>query len=469
MKTAQTARETYFQKYKADPVRWVNDLLDVHLWSKQREIIRSVFTNRRTVVPSGHAVGKTFVSACTVLAFMHLHQPCKVITTAPTWAQVEKLLWSEINTLWKTRLAQWEPPGAMLTTQLKIRDDWFALGLSPNEQTNFQGFHQKHILVVIDEAPGVDRDIYLGAETLMTSREAHMLMIGNPIEQSGHFYEAYVNPDWVQIPISCLDSPNFTGEDVPEELRQRLVTPEWAEEKQREWGEDSSLYIAKVLGKFPEASEDQLIPLSWAEAATRRESEAHGDTKIGVDVARFGDDKTVYSVIQGNRLMRQEAESKKDTMEVAGKARRFYQDEAAKAVYVDDVGVGGGVTDRLREQGVSVVPVNAGEKAIDSERFANKRAEMWWMLREWICDDGSIPNDTRLIADLTAPKFTYTSKGQIKLESKDETKKRLGRSPDFGDSLAITMAVGKPGPILLDMNRYDAPAPEPTMGTLWIG
>lgn len=434
--------EEQYRQYRQDPVLWAERELGVELWSRQKEILYSVFQHRRTVVPSGHGVGKTFVSAVAALAFLMLRKPAKVITTAPTWLQVKRLLWGEINTLFKTRLLPRTWPGTLLMTQLRVRDDWFALGISPKESVSFQGFHQQHVLIVLDEAPGVRREIYEGADSLMSGGDAHMLMIGNPTAPQGHFYEACRSEGWNVVRLSCLDSPNFTEEPVSQAVRSRLVTKEWVEEKAQEWGRDSAPYVGRVLGQFPVAGDDVLIPLAWVEQAIRRvfSKPVESQKYLGVDVARYGDDATVYALVEGDRVVELFAEYQRDTMHIVGRIRQLCADEDVAVVAVDDVGVGGGVTDRLLELDVPVRGVNVGEPAIERERFVNRRTELWWVLREWVRTTAVLPRHPRLIEDLTAPKFSYTSKGQIQLERKEETKKRLGRSPDFGDALMLALA-----------------------------
>ena len=438
-------RKAQWKRWEADPAAWAAEEMKLELWSRQKETLQSVFANRRTAVPAGHGVGKTFVSAVAALAFLYLRRPSKVITTAPTWMQVRQLLWSEINALYKDRLAPINYPGAPSQTRLRIRDDWFALGISPADRVRFQGFHQKNVLVVIDEAPGVRRDIYEGADSLMSAGDAHMLMIGNPTDKQGHFYDACRSDAWNVLRVGCLDSPNFTGEQASEELRARLVAPAWVEEKARDWGEDSPEYLSKVMGYFPKLSSDQLISLQWVEQAAERfeaGGEPDGALRMGVDVARYGSDATVYMLAAERRLERIEEERGKSAMEIAGRVARLKSDLGVQRIAVDDIGVGGGVVDRLRELGVPVQAVNAGSSALDKSRFLNKRAEMWWTMREWIRGDGAIPRHGRLMEDLTAARFSYTSKGQIKLESKDEIRKRLGRSPDYGDALALALTTG---------------------------
>lgn len=416
-------------------------MLKIPLWSKQKDILASVFTHRKTVVRSCHSAGKTFTAAIAVLAFLYLKSPCKIITTAPTWYQVKDLLWSEINYWFKTRLASMGFPGIPLTTRLNVNDNWFATGISPKDSVNFQGFHQEHVLVVFDEAPGVRYDIVQGAESLLASGDAHMLWIGNPTESSGHFYEAFRDPNWTKIQISAFETPNFTGEPIPQETAQKLISPEWVEEKRQEWGEDSPLYVSRVLGDFPQEGESQLIPLSLVEAAVRREVRPEGEKVMGLDIARFGDDLTVYCVRQGDVMLSLDSDAKRDTMAVAGRAKQMVEAEGISQICADVIGIGSGVVDRLTEQNINVLGVNSGAKAREPNKYFNRRTEMWFVARDWL-KTGKIPNDDRLIRDLTVPRFTYTSKGQYQLESKEETKKRLGRSPDFGDALVLSLCRG---------------------------
>lgn len=418
-------------------------MLGVWLWSKQKEILRSVFRNRKTVVPAGHGVGKTFVAAVIALTFLYVRKPAKVLTTAPTWLQVKRLLWSEMNRLFKERLVPQNFPGKISQTQLHLRDDWFALGLSPKESVNLQGFHGQNVLVIFDEASGIRRELYEAADSLLSGGDARILLIGNPTGARGPFYDACRSEGWHVIRLGCLDSPNLTGEKVPLSVSRRLVTPEWVVEKQREWGEDSPQYFARVLGQFPPTGDDQLIGWGWVEEALGRESLPGGVRRLGVDVARFGEDATVYTILEGHRVFALFVDRQKDTMHIAGRICHLMREYGIESVAVDDTGVGGGVTDRLRELGVRVQAIQGGAAAREPHRFFNRRTELWWILREWIRTEGVLLREPRLIEDLTAPRFRYTSRGQIRLESKEETKRRLGRSPDYGDSLVLALAASE--------------------------
>lgn len=438
LKTAKSVANDYLRKYQDNPDRWIEDILGVYLWSKQKEIVRSVFENRRTVVRSCHSAGKTFSAAVVVLAFLFLKTPCKIITTAPTWYQVKDLLWSEINMLYKDHLLAMGFPGVPLKTRLNVRDNWFAMGISPKEAVNFQGFHQENVLVVFDEAPGVRSDIIEGADSLLSSGNAHALWIGNPTEPSGHFYEAFRSPRWEKIHIGYKDTPNFSGETIPRAVADRLLAPEWVEEKREDWGEDSPLFVSRVMGDFPEAGENQLISLGLCEAAKTRDVTPFGEKILGLDIARFGMDQTVYTMRQGPVITKIHSDSKLDTMEVAGRTIVLCDQNGIDKVQADEIGIGSGVVDRLREQKVRVIGINSGNSAVEPDKYFNLRAEMWFNMRDWL-ETGKIPDDDRLIRDLTAPRYSYTSKGQYKMESKDDTKKRLKKSPDFGDSAVLAV------------------------------
>lgn len=226
-------------------------LLNMHPWSKQWEVIRSVRENKRTAVRSCHGSGKTAVASAVVLEFM-LQGPCRVITTAPTWSQVEQLLWREIA----MRHHNIQPAfGKLFKTQLEVAPDWFAIGLSTDTPERFQGHHAPRMLLVVDEASGVDDSIFEASEGFLTAEGARVLLIGNPTRTTGTFYRAF-KPDsgWNRIHISAYDTPNFTGEEVHQDAARALVTPEWAADAAQQWGIDSPAYKIRVLGEFAETT-----------------------------------------------------------------------------------------------------------------------------------------------------------------------------------------------------------------------
>ena len=408
--------------------------------------MQSVCERPRTAVPSGFAVGKTWIAARIALWFLYCHRSSLVITTAPTWRQVENVLWAEI----RRQHSQAAVPlgGEVLRTQIRLAADWFALGLSTDEPERFQGFHSAHLLMIFDEAAGVDRRVWDVAEGQMAGAHCRWLAIGNPVEPSGPFYDACRSELWHTLPTSCLDTPNVKAGEV---LLPKLVTARWVEERRAEWGEESPLYQAKVLGRFPTISDHGLIPLGWVLQANERAASARVRTVdgreigVGVDVARFGADSTVFLARTNERVLEVEEHGGLSTTETVGHLVMFVERLGVPwdQVFVDEIGVGAGVVDRLAEQGREVWPVNFGAAAAEPERCANVRAECYWALREACRPDGEdalqIPAAFgRLGAELASILWSVTSSGKILLEPKAKVKRRLGRSPDHADALALT-------------------------------
>lgn len=422
--------------------------------------MRSVAVNPRVAVQSAHSTGKSHLASRLVAWFLSVHPPedTFVVTTAPTASQVRAILWRYIAQVHSkagldgrvTQAAEW-----------KIDDQLVAYGRKPSDyvESNFSGIHAKHLLVVLDEACGVSKHLWVSADSLATGADSHQLAIGNPDDKASHFaHVCQVERGWVKHKISAFDTPNCTGEEVPELLRQTLVSEEWIEDKKLRWGENSPLYQAKVLGEFAD-SEDGLIPLSWVTAAHQRWHEwnenplrdSHqppGRTVLGVDVARFGEDKTAIATRKGDVVMSVESFAKLDTTQTAGLVEARLNGPVQPLAVVDVVGVGAGVVDMLRRSDCGVVAFNGAErtKRRDSSgawKFPNVRCAAWYNLREML-DPAlgatlALPPDDDLTADLTAPKYEPRAGAQLWVEDKTSLKARLGHSPDLGD--AVTMSL----------------------------
>lgn len=429
-----------------EPVEFGADVLGVSLWQKQREVLDAVGRHNRVTVRSGHGVGKTLTAAVAACWFLAEHNPALVVTTAPTFRQVKEILWAELRRLWLTTPWGRHCVGQVNQTEIRLTDSRRAFGFSTDEPQRLQGLHCENLLLIIDEAGGVSKEIFEAARGLLTSRNARALLIGNPILPQGPFYESFRSPAWSGLAISCLESPNVAAgaEVIP-----GLTTRAWVEEQKREWGEQSLVYQARVLGEFPTGGEDVLIPLRWVEAAQARQAPPREDSslRLGCDVARFGGDRTVVCIRDRLAVRHLEAHRNQSTMATAGRilaAARQWRIPPERC-FVDDTGVGGGVTDRLCKQDFAINPVNFGEAAHDGERFANRRTEMFWHLRDALNPESTesprlaLPREmSELAGEITRPLYTYTSRGQIKLEAKDGIKARLGRSPDLADALALT-------------------------------
>jgi hypothetical protein len=457
--------EEKFEYWKQNPIEFIKEFWpSTYLWDKLEEICNSVRDNRGTVAPSAHGVGKSFISAKIILWWLFTHFPSKVITTAPTWQQVESILWGEIRSSILMSKIPLVDQKCVLNTEIKIAPDWFAKGISTTERveqrefgsTKFQGFHSPNLLIVMDEAPGVEHSIHIALETLATGSNNRLLKIGNPTSPTGSFYDNCYSNLWKKILISAYDHPNVKEK---REIVPGAVTIEWIERVKEEWGENSPLYKAKVLGEFPDETEDTLIPLSWLEKAVYAEVEPTDYRVLGVDVARFGDDKSIVCEIKNNSATFIHEKTKEDTMTLVGRITNIA--ENYKHIYVDGTGVGGGVVDRLKEVlnsqerseklGHRVREINNGGKSeLEPRRFFNIRAEMYWHLRERLRPDGEkylklrIPDDDELKAQLAGIKIGYASDGRLKIESKDDMKSRGLKSPDKADALCLASWANKP-------------------------
>lgn len=432
-------------------------------WEKQEEIILSVRDNRYTTVRACHDVGKTYIAARTALWFLYSHPQSIVVTTAPTMRQVENLLWRELRTAHD--LAIQPLGGDPLKTRLDLNPDWYAIGASSGDPDKLQGFHASSgfILIIVDEAAGVNEDAFEAIEGMMTSEEARMLLIGNPTSDSGSFRASHFSWEFAnKIHISVFDTPNFknngikTIEDLKEVdldkveiINDYLVSPRWAYEKIDSWGEDSPMFQARVLGNFPSDTVNTVIPLNYIELACEPEHRAKleakgGPLRIGVDPARFGDDETVITPRLGGFIDEQIITRKESTMATAGRIKQFVRPRPV-FIGIDVDGLGGGVYDTLYDDkldGLTEIYNNAKALPDDSGlTFANLASQLWWRARGLFTKgELAIPKDERLIMQLSTRKYKFTNKG-LTIESKDEWKKRYkGKSPDRADSLIYSLA-----------------------------
>lgn len=384
----------------------------------------------------------TFTAAVAVLWFLRL-PGARVVTTAPTWTQVRALLWHEIRGLHSHAKV---PLGGQLNqTELLLPDGRYAIGLStkPEQVESFQGHHAPNILLVFDEASGVPQGIFDAGDGYMTTAGARKLLIGNPTRTSGEFFGAFHRnrAAYSTIHISAFDMPAFTGEKVSASLAERLTSREWVEERERKW-KGSALWDVKVCGDFPRGADDAVIALADVEDAQARSGipvDGAAEKVVACDVARFGDDETVIATRVGDTVRIARTYNGRDTMQTAGHivdVKRMLGDDAR--VVVDDTGVGGGVTDRLRELGHGVTAFNGGERAFYPDDYPNRRSEAWFDFAEAL-PSLDLDDDEQLAADLTAPTWKMDSAGRRVVERKAETKKRLGRSPDRGDAVLLTL------------------------------
>jgi hypothetical protein len=460
-----------------NPSAWIRGTLDEHLWSKQREIVASVVEHRDTAVMSGHGIGKSYIASRIAAWWIagHPRGEALVVTTAPSGHQVRTILWGEIGrahrkgglpgTITRGQVPEWQIDGELVAFGRKPTDYVSA----EQARTQFQGIHARYLLVILDEAGGVPEWLWDATATLITNDASRRLAIGNPDDPTTRF-EAVCRPGsgWNVVQVSVFDTPNFTGERVPEQLRESLVGKAYVDTAAREWGEDSPLYISKVKGEFPEVADDVVITPKMVREAHERSLPGLERGRFGMDVARLGPDETVVYRNRGGviRLMSytdrfgQEqvmAWRKADTTASAQRVRNMLEVPALSYVpmTIDVVGLGAGVYDPLVNAGFRVHPFNGGEAARDPSRFVNKRTEAWWGFREG-CEAGLIDldaDDELLAAQLQQPKWRLDASGRrIRLETKEEMAKRGLKSPDRADAAVMAWyepaQVGDPNAVL---------------------
>lgn len=463
-------RQRVRERAPKDPIWWARKVLGVQFWSAQRDIIESVRDNDRTTARSCHGIGKSHLAGNTALWFLYSFPYSIVLTTAPTWRQVEKLVWKEVRASIRKTKIELGGELAKKSPELQIvQDEWVALGLSTNQPDRFQGFHARHLLVIVDEAAGVKEDIFEAIEGVLTSEHCRLLCLGNPTLIGGTFYRSHREPGWKTFHISAFDTPNFTAFGIDEADFEKntwqekitgplpapwLITPQWAYDKFVRWGPKHPAYQARVLGNFPEQGENNVIPLAWIEASMERwkETTGQGSIVLGVDVARYGQDLSVIAPRQGSKILPLQVYSGKDTLEFTGEVLKAARATNAKHIKVDVIGLGAGVVDPLKAAEAPVIAVNvaASSDVVDDDGnriYANLRAELWWALREALDPKNpeplALPPDDDLLGDLAAPNYKINAKGAIQIEEKEKTKARLGRSPDRGDAVMLTFAPTK--------------------------
>lgn len=433
-------------RWARNPKFFVQEALGVKPEKWQAEALSALKKNDRIAIRSGHGVGKSAFLAWVILWWLCTRYPAKVACTANTSTQLSDVLWGELDKWFRVLPVGVKRYLEFKSDRLELIEDpkqCFAVARTARKEQPeaFQGYHSPNMLFIIDEASGVDDIIFEVGRGSMSSKGAKTVMTGNPTRTNGYFYNAFhsMKNFWYTMKVGCEDSSQ--------------VSQQYIEEAKQEYGEDSNAYRVRVLGEFPVEGDDVVIPLHLVESAITRDVDPVGEEIWGLDVARFGDDRSALAKRRGNVVTEPVRWVKnKDLMQVAGWVINEYNEAKVKpvAIFTDVIGVGAGVVDRLAEQGLPVAGVNVAETPAFGDKFMRLRDELWWNARDWFYKlDCKIPDDGALLAELTIPTYNFTSGGKIKVEGKDEIKKRtrqtasgLGKSPDLADAFCLTFANG---------------------------
>jgi hypothetical protein len=417
----------------AGPDTWQAELLET-IGSH----VRTAHASQRLAVASGHGVGKSALSAMLILWFLATRPQPQIVVTANTGAQLATKTWRELAK-W-LQLSIYAETFSWTATKCYHRAHpatWFAAAVPwrADKPEAFAGTHERHVLILMDEASAIDDLIWETTEGAMTTPGALWLAFGNPTRNQGRFKE-------------CFPGGRFAHRWQTRQVDSR--TARMADQAQiaqwiADYGEDSDFVRVRVKGQFPRQAVGQFISEEAVRAAERRQAvdDPLQPTIVGVDVARYGDDRSCVVVRQGARLLEVRVYREIDTVRLAGFVCEVVERYRAEqpTVCIDGVGLGAGVVDVCRARGYRVEEVLAGSRAQDPLHYFNLRAEMWDGMRRWVETRAALAPNPELAADVCGPEYGYNDQGQLQIERKEHMKKRGLASPDLADAVAMTFAV----------------------------
>jgi hypothetical protein len=424
------------------PDKWQAELLSDLKTALEEGVVSTLPEALQFAVSSGHGVGKTAFVAWIIEWFTSTREHPQVVVTANTRTQLLTKTWRE--------LAKWHRMSMVrdlfdwTATSFKhviYPETWFASAIpwSAHASEAFAGTHEKFVLVLFDEASLIDDKIWEVTEGAMTTAGAMWFVFGNPTKNSGRFHACFgkFKHRWHHYQV---DARNARKAD------QRKIQ-QWKDD----YGEDSDFFRVRVRGVFPRASTLQFISfeeVTQAQQRTARGFETYAKV-MGIDVARHGDDQSVFCFRQQLKTWPFKRHRIQDLMLLADVAAEEIAAFDPDGVFIDVTGMGWGVYDNLRRRPKikdRLYAVQVGEAAIDPRRFFNRRMELWYRMREWLREGGTLPAtidgqvDEEIAADLTGPEYGFATTEKMQLERKEDMKERGLASPDSGDSLAITFA-----------------------------
>lgn len=438
------------------PVDFVEDMLGASPDGWQQDVLNDLASHSRVSVRSGQGVGKTALESWSVLWFISTRPNPKIICTAPTKAQLSDVLWAEIGKWLEKSLLKSILKWTKTKLYMKGREDrWFATMRTATRAENMQGFHEDNMLFIVDEASGLEDTIMEAIfGTLSGGEENRLLMCGNPTKTHGAFFDSH-NKDRAEYrthKVSSLDSPRTSKENIAM--------------LKRKYGEGSDVYRVRVEGEFPRGAADAFITLEAVEAAHMRELYDYDEDnkcyivplmnpdpiEIGLDVARFGDDEIVLATRKGYFVLPLQVHHNLDTMAVAGlaiqEAQKYFEwcEKYDKhiVIRIDDTGLGGGVTDRLKEvvkekeYPIDIIPINFA--AAGDANYDGIVSLMYGHFKTEVLDLVQLPDDQDLIAQLSVRRYQIKSDGRIRIESKKEMKSRGLKSPDRAEAVVMAFA-----------------------------
>lgn len=459
MSSTQTAISK-LAKWTNNPVAFVVEVLNAEPDDWQIEALTSLTTNNRLALKASKGCGKTTLLSWAAWWFMVTRPHPKVVATSITEDNLSDGLWAEMAK-WQSRSEFLKSSYIWQKTRIVARqhpETWFmsARTWSKSADTSKQadtlaGLHAEHLLFILDEVGGIPDSVMAAAEAgLATGGDTKLLMAGNPTNLEGPLYRACTNERhlwWVR---------EITG-DPDDPKRAKRISVQWARDQIDKYGRDNPWVLVNVFGRFPPGSLNTLLGVEEVAKSMRttfnQDKYEFSQKRLGIDVARFGDDKTVIFPRQGLAAFKPTEMRNARTNDIAARIYAAKTKWRSELEFVDDTGgYGAGVIDSLIQSGLSPHAVHFSGKSIDP-RYFNKRSEMWFNMADWVKRGGALPNIPELAAELTTPTYTF-SNGKFRIEEKDQIKDRLGRSPDYADALALTFALPE---MPASVNMYGIP------------
>lgn len=395
------------KNYFNDPINFAIDLLRVkEIHEKpQKEFLREIVKND-ALMRTGHGVGKSFTLAMSLIWFFFTRPFCRIPILGPSWKQLKNFLWSEIDKLWFRLPPEFRAIAHKTETQTfymrEFRTQWAAFTFSTKTDPNLlEGLHAGYVYIVLEEAKSIRDEAFNAIDGAVTTKHYKKGMGSTPGDPVGEFYNANTRNShlWSICHAAQWDSP--------------LVDPQTIQDKAEKWGKGSPLFITKCGGNFAPGGVNRVFTLDALEQAMGRYIEIEGDKILGVDVARFGDDMTAFVLYQGGQVLDYHQYGGKDLMYTAGMIKKYYEDEEIKVVCIDDRGLGGGVTDRIRETlppRVEIIPIDGSQKPIDDKHYHSWQIEILFVMSEKAKKgELRLGNYDELRAQLSTVPYKFTS------------------------------------------------------------
>lgn len=456
----------YLYRAQNKPIWWCREFLGSEFWDLQKQVLLSVRDNRRTSVTACHSIGKTYLTANAAVWFLMAHPNACVLLTAPTYRQVSEVLWRAIGGLYEKAKQRGCPLGGKFYSEPKweLGKEWFMLGFSPQHPEKAQGFHAPYILIILDEASGIPDGVFGALRGIMASGHVRLLMLGNPNKPAGEFHKSFEASRhmYKTFQVSAWDTPNLKhlreacGVDSDGKLTKEGATTEgrlkrlkilraaepvmpwlvqaiYVADMEEEFGWDSDIYRVRVLGQFPLGAPDQLVPLHLIMEATYRwddlpdsarwwnhRHKISGFPVSALDVARFGSAESVWTGRLEDVAAPQVCWTGLDTVQLSAAAAAQITHHDTKVNRVDADGLGGGPFDQMTRMVPGVEEFRGGTTSgVNTDRFANLRAQDFWGLRERYFE-GRIAHqgDDRLVGQIASMRYDHRASGQILMVKK---------------------------------------------------